>query len=95
MPGATMMAPADLSARKSISFWAKGDGKMYACMIFAQSLGWTPAGQYFTAGPEWKEFSFTLESFRLKGNDIMGIFIGVSGEAGEVALQIDDVRLKQ
>ena len=95
MPGATMMAPADLSARKSISFWAKGDGKMYACMIFAQSLGWTPAGQYFTAGPEWKEFSFTLESFRLKGNDIMGIFIGASGEAGEFALQIDDVRLKQ
>jgi hypothetical protein len=95
MPGATMMAPADLSARKSIGFWAKGDGKKYACMIFAQSLGWTPAGQYFTAGPEWNEFTFTLESFRLKGNDIMGIFIGASGEAGDFSFQIDDIRLKQ
>ena len=94
MPGPTMMAPADLSARKSISFWAKGDGKKYACMIFAQSLGWTPAGQDFTAGPEWKEHSFTFESFRLKGNDIMGIFIGASGEAEDFALQVDDVCLK-
>ncbi len=95
MPGPAMMAPADLSAQKSIRFWAKGDGKKYACMIFAQSLGWTPAGQNFTVGPEWKEFTFTLESFRLKGNDIMGIFIGASGEAGDFALQIDDVRLIQ
>jgi len=94
MPGPTMMAPADLSARKSISFWAKGDGKKYACMIFAQSLGWTPAGQEFTAGPEWREYSFTFKNFRLKGNDVMGIFIGASGEAGDFALQIDDVRLK-
>jgi hypothetical protein len=93
MPGPTMMAPADLSAKKSISFWAKGDGKQYACMIFAQSLGWTPAGQGFTADPEWEEHSFTFESFRLKGNDIMGIFIGASGEAGDFLLQIDDVRL--
>lgn len=95
MPGPTMMAPADLSARKSISFWAKGDGKKYACNIFAQSLGWTPAGQDFTAGPEWREYTFTFESYRLKGNDIMGIFIGASGEAVDFALQIDDVRLKQ
>jgi imidazolonepropionase-like amidohydrolase len=95
MPGATMMAPADISARKSITFWAKGDGKKYACMIFAQSLGWIPAGQYFAAVPEWKEFRFTLESFRLKGDDIMGIFIGASGEAGDFSLQIDNVRLEQ
>lgn len=94
MPGPTMMAPTDLSARKSISFWAKGDGKRYVCMIFAQSLGWTPAGQEFTADPEWREYSFTFESFRLKGNDVMGIFIGASGEAGDFGLQIDDVRLK-
>jgi imidazolonepropionase-like amidohydrolase len=94
MPGPTMMAPADLSAKKSISFWAEGDGKKYACMIFAQSLGWTPAGQDFTADPEWREYTFTFESFRLKGNDVMGIFIGASGESGDFALQIDDVRLK-
>jgi imidazolonepropionase-like amidohydrolase len=94
MPGATMMAPADLSDKKSISFWAKADGKTYACSIFAQSLGWVPASQGFMAGPEWKEYTFTLESFRLKGNDIMGIFIGASGEAGDFTLQIDNVGLK-
>lgn len=94
MPGPTMMAPSDLSAKKSVAFWAKGDGKKYACMIFAQSLGWVPAGQDFMTDQEWREYTFTFESFRLKGNDIMGIFIGASGEAGEFALQIDDVRLK-
>lgn len=94
MPGPAMMAPADLSAMRSIRFWAKGDGREYACMIFAQSLGWTPAAQRFAAGPEWREYTFTFDSFRLKGNDIMGIFFGASGGTGDFALRIDNVSLE-
>ncbi len=93
-PGPTMMSPANLSFKKSISFWAKGDGKTYAVMIFAQSLGFIPAIQTFTAVPEWKEFVFTFEGFGIDGTDIMGIFIGASQEPGEFRLYIDDVRLK-
>jgi imidazolonepropionase-like amidohydrolase len=93
-PGTSVMAPADLSARKSISFWAKGDGKKYACLIFAQSLGWTPAIRFFATGPEWKEYSFPFKEFGVDGSDIMGIFIGASGTPGDFALQVDDVRLK-
>jgi imidazolonepropionase-like amidohydrolase len=93
MPGTTMMVPTDLSAMPAIRFRAKGDGGKYACMIFAQSLGWTPAGREFTAGPEWQEYTFTFESFGLKGTDIMGIFFGASGGEGGFALQIDDVSL--
>lgn len=93
-PGTSMMAPANLSFKKAISFWAKGDGKRYACLIFAQSLGWTPAIQYFTSGPEWKEYTFPYEKFGVDGSDIMGIFIGASGTPGDFVLQIDDVRLK-
>ncbi|MEW5900857.1 MAG: CIA30 family protein, partial [Acidobacteriota bacterium] len=92
-PGKTMMAPADLSSKKSISFWARGDGRRYAVMIFTRSLGFVPSIQSFTAGPEWEEFIFTFDSFRLKGDDIMSIFIGASGEKGEFALQIDNVSL--
>jgi imidazolonepropionase-like amidohydrolase len=93
-PGANFMAPANLSFKKSISFWAQGDGKKYACLVFAQSLGWTPAIQYFTPGPEWKEFVFPYEAFKIDGSDIMGIFIGASGTPGDFVLQIDEVRLK-
>jgi imidazolonepropionase-like amidohydrolase len=93
-PGAYVMAPANLSAWKSISFWAKGDAKKFACLIFAQHLGWIPAIQFFTAGPEWQEYSFPFKDFGVDGSDIMGIFIGASGAPGEFALQVDDVRLK-
>jgi imidazolonepropionase-like amidohydrolase len=93
-PGKTMMAPANLSFRKSISFWVKGDGKKYAVMVFAQSLGFIPAVQYFEAGPEWKECVFPYEKFGIEGYDIMGIFIGASGVKGEFSLQIDNVFLK-
>jgi len=93
-PGKAMMNPANLSFKKAISFWAKGDGKTYSIMIFAQSLGFMPAMLTFQAGPDWKEFTFPFDDFKLEGYDIMGIFIGGSTEPGAFRLQIDDVRLK-
>ncbi len=93
-PGSTMMAPANLSSKKSISFWAKGDGKTYSVMVFAQSLGYMPAMKTFVAGPEWQEFEFSFQSLRIDGSDITGIFIGGSQELGPFSLQVDEVRLK-
>lgn len=93
-PGPTMMSPANLSFKKSISLWAKGDGKTYSLMIFAQSLGYAPASQNFIAGPEWKEFVFPYDQFNTDGSDIMGIFVGAYQEEGEFSLCIDHVRLK-
>ena len=63
-------------------------------MIFAQSLGFMPASQTFTAGAEWKEFVFTYKGFSIDGSDVMGIFIGASQEHGEFSLYVDNVRLK-
>jgi len=93
-PGPTIMSPANMSFKKSISFWAKGDGKKYAVMIFAQSLGFIPAAQAFFTGPDWKEYVFPFEKFNVDGSDIMGIFIGSSHEYGEFTLYIDNVHLK-
>lgn len=92
-PGPAMMQPANLSAWSSINFWAKGDGKTYSVMIFAQSLGFMPAMLSFEAGPEWKEHTFLFEDFSIDGSDIMGIFIGGSDELGDFKLNIDNVRL--
>jgi imidazolonepropionase-like amidohydrolase len=92
-PGKAMMQPANLSAQNAIQFWAKGDGKTYSVMIFAQSLGYVPAMLEFKAGEEWQEFTFSFQEFGVEGFDIQGIFIGGSPETGPFRLQIDNVRL--
>ncbi len=92
-PGKSMMSPTNLSFKDSISFWAKGDGKTYSIMVFAQSLGFTPSSLTFKPGAEWQEYSFAFKQFSVEGFDIMGIFIGGATEPGDFRLQIDNVRL--
>jgi hypothetical protein len=93
-PGKTTMAPANISFKKAISFWAKGEGKTFAVMIFSQGMGFVPAAKTFTVGPEWKEYTFSFEEFGVLSFEIMGIFIGASNDPGTFALSIDNVRLK-
>ncbi len=95
MPGAQPFAPANLSAKKSISFWAKGDGKTYRVMLFAASLGSIPAWQDFVAGPEWKHYSFPLASFRgMDGHDLEGLLFSGGPEPGKFSFRVDDVRFE-
>ena len=93
-PGKTMMSPANISFKKAISFWAKGEGKTFAVMIFSQGMGFVPAAKTFIVGPEWKEYTFSFEEFGVLSFEIMGIFIGASNDPGKFALTIDNVRLK-
>jgi len=62
-PGPSMMAPANLSARKAIQFWAKGDGRTYEIMLFPSGSAYRPVTQTFRSRPEWKQFSFPFASF--------------------------------
>jgi hypothetical protein len=93
-PGSQPMQPANLSRWKGVDFWAKGDGKNYAVMIFAQSLGFRPAILMFQTDADWKEYFFPYDGFGVQGYDITGIFIGASQEKGGFSLQIDNLRLK-
>jgi imidazolonepropionase-like amidohydrolase len=93
-PGNTVMAPVNLAAKKGIGFWAKGDVRTYSVEIFSQARGFIPASKMFTAGPEWKEYSFPFADFQLDGGGIMAIFIGAYDEPGKFTLAIDNVRLK-
>jgi len=95
MPGAQPFAPANLSSKKTISFWAKGDGTTYRVMMFAASTGSIPAWQTFVAGPKWKHYSFPLASFRgMDGHDLEGVLFSGGPEPGKFAFQIDDVRFE-
>jgi imidazolonepropionase-like amidohydrolase len=95
-PGATMMAPANLSSKDEISFWARGDGKTCRIMLFARSHGFQPAFKSFVAGNEWKRFKFRLSEFDgMDGSDLTGILFAGGPAPGRFVLQIDDVALSQ
>ncbi len=94
-PGAQMMSPANLSAKKEIHFFAKGDGQTYRVMIFAENKGYMPLTKTFVAGPEWKEYLFPLSAFdNIDGHDIMALIFSGGPAPGAFSFQIDDVRFR-
>lgn len=94
-PGPEPFAPADLSAKKTLNFWAKGDGRTYVVLLFTQSAGYQPAVQLFTPGPDWKEFRFALADFNgTDGKDVTGIMYSAGGPTGDFSFTIDTVRLQ-
>ena len=96
-PGAAMMQPANLSSKKAISFWAKGDGGTYVLLVLTEARGGNsgemPAMTTFAAGPEWKQYSFPFSTFETDGGDLTGIgFIRTT--PGKFQFQIDQVEFK-
>jgi imidazolonepropionase-like amidohydrolase len=89
-PGQTLMAPANLSAKKAIQLRAKGDGKTYSVLVFTVAGGRAPAIQSFTAGPEWESHTFPLADFHTDGHDLTGVAIVASANPGEFAIDLDD-----
>ncbi|MDQ3081901.1 MAG: CIA30 family protein, partial [Gemmatimonadota bacterium] len=95
MAGSQPMQPANLSAAKSIRFWARGDGKTYRIMLFAQSKGMQPLMKDFVAGAEWKEYDFPFAGFDgVDGSDIMGFAFTGGPAPGAFAIQLDQVSLR-
>jgi len=94
-PGQQMMTPANLSSKKEVSFWAKGDGKTYRVMIFTEGKGYTPLMQDFVAGSEWKQYTFPFSAFNgIDGHDLMALMFVGGPQPGPFAFQIDDVRFR-
>jgi len=94
LPGGPGMTPADLSRFQGFSFAARGEGAAYQFMAFAAHLGRMPVQRPFTAGPEWKRFTFSFADLGLDGTDLLGFFVGGGPALGPFRLQIDDVRLE-
>ena len=94
-PGPQPFAPANLSSKKALTFWAKGDGKTYRAMMFTASGGRMPSQQTFTPGPEWKQFSLPLSAFNgTDGHDIQAILFVGGPQPGRFDFQIDDIQLR-
>jgi len=94
-PGSQPFAAVNLSSKKSISFFAKGDGQTYRVLVFTTSGGQIPAQQTFTAGSEWKKTTIPFVSFNgTDGHDITAILFVGGPTPGKFDFQIDDVTLE-
>jgi imidazolonepropionase-like amidohydrolase len=92
-PGSPAMSPANLSSKKEISFWARGDGKTYRIMIYTKAGGYMPATREFVAGQEWKQFRLMISDFGgTEGHDLTSVMFAGGPAAGKFSFQIDDVR---
>ena len=94
-PGDAPFAVVDLSARKGLRFWARGDGRGYQVMVFSQSHGRMPLSQTFTAGPAWTELAFPWSSFSgYDGHDVQAVVFAAVLPPGPYAFRLAGVRLE-
>jgi len=92
-PGSSPMEPANLSKKKTISFWAKGDGKSYVVAVLTKGAEGMPPTKPFAAGQEWKQYSFPLSDFNTDGSEITSLAF-VSVVPGKFEFEIDEVEIK-
>ena len=93
-PGSAPMDPVNLSSKKAIRFWFRGDGRPYRLMIFTKSGGYNPIIQNLTVTTEWKEITLPFSAFGTDGHDIGGILFSAGGAPGPFQFAIDNVRLE-
>lgn len=94
-PGRQVMSPVDLSRKKTIRFWVKGDGKTYRIMLFTEKTGPMPLTQTFTAGPEWKQFTFTIASFGgADGHGLNAVVFAAGPTPGNFEFYLDEVHIE-
>jgi beta-glucosidase len=94
-PGSTADEAVNLSGKKTLSFWAKGDGKGYAVAVETESTaGQMPGIQPFVAGPEWKQYTFSWSDLKTDGHDVTGIAFAHAQEPVKFEFEIDEVEIK-
>lgn len=94
-PGSQPFVPVNLSSKKAITFWAKGDGQTYRVLLFTTSGGRIPAKQTFVVGSEWKRFSIPFSAFNgTDGHDVGAILFVGGPTAGKFDFEIDEIKLE-
>jgi beta-glucosidase len=87
--------PVNLSGKKAISFWAKGDGKLYTLAVMTEAnASQMPAMKMFTAGAEWKQYSYPLSAFGTDGSDLRALLFACGQTPGKFEFQLDDLEIR-
>jgi hypothetical protein len=96
-PGSAPMEPVNLSSKKEISFWAKGEGHTDMLIVLtAERSGQNgvPAMIPFAATTEWKQYTFPFTSFQTDGSDLMAFLFAAPRPPGNFEFLIDQVEIK-
>lgn len=94
-PGSQPFVAMDLSSKKNITFFAKGDGQTYRVLVFTTSGGRIPAQQTFIAGSAWKKISIPFSAFNgTDAHDLMAILFVGGPAAGKFDFQVDEIGLE-
>lgn len=92
-PGTQPMQPADLSATSGVRFHARGDGRTYRVLVFAQSRGMVPQMHEFVAPADWTTIEVPWSAFGTDASDVMAILFVGAPPAGDFRFEVDDVEL--
>jgi hypothetical protein len=84
----------DYSNKKTLSFFARGDGHTYTVVVLNPVTQGIPAMYGFVAGPEWTEVRVPLQN--LAGLDLKRVkLISIGANTpGPFSFAIDDVRIE-
>ena len=96
-PGSAPMEPVNLSGKKEISFWAKGDGDSYMLIVLTgarSGQNGMPAMTQFIATKEWKQYTFPFTTFQTDGGDLMELLFAAVQPPGKFEFQIDQLEIK-
>jgi ABC-2 type transport system permease protein len=94
--GPPMKGYMDYSARKTLTFQARGDGRHYMLMVISGlAVDAIPLMYDFEAGPEWREVKLDMTSYsNVDWKRVRAIGVGTMGPVGPFRFQIDDVRVE-
>jgi beta-glucosidase len=87
--------PVNLSGKKAISFWARGDGKLYTLAVLTEgNASQMPAMKMFTAGAEWKQYSYPISAFGTDGSDLSALIFACGQTPGKFEFELDDLEIR-
>lgn len=92
--GPPMQGQMDYSAKKTLSFHARGDGKRYTLLIVSGTPMRIPLMYPFSAGPDWQKYELELAKFGAADFKRVMLIGFISSEPGTFRFQLDDVRLE-
>ena len=84
----------DYSGKKTLSFYARGDGQAYSVVVMGPVMDAIPSMYGFVAGPDWQEVRVPLQD--LGNADLKRVKLVSFGTMtpGKFRFQIDNVRLE-
>jgi ABC-2 type transport system permease protein len=94
--GPPMKGLMDYSAKKTLSFQVRGNGRRYMLMVISGlAVDGIPLMYDFEAGADWREVRLDLSKYsNVDWKRVRAIGVGTMGPVGPFRFQIDDVRLE-